>query len=423
MADHRKVQSLEEKADAILKSNAEIKESLAAAARVTVDATAILDTAPNGGVYAKAIDHDELGRFGWDSMGEQLRAVADLSQSRGQKHDKRLTKEHFEKAVSAHPVFKKSATGLGEFVGSDGGFLLAPTFINEIFRIAHSQFNMMDECDVRQIAGPSVKYRSVAETSRATGSRRGGLTGYWVDEADTFTASKPTFRNGELKPHKLQVLYYATEELLADGGQFLTQEVANFAADEINFLTSNAIIDGSGAGQPRGVLSSPALVSVAKETGQGAATILYENVVKMWSRLHASSMPKAKWYINQSAFPQLQTMTLAVGTGGLPVYLPPAGASGAPYGTLFGRPVMPVEQCKALGTVGDILLMDMSQYIVATRGALQSAVSVHVEFLTDQQVFKFTFRVDGNTRWHTTLTPFNDTTKTQSPYVALAARA
>ncbi len=372
---------------------------------------------------AEAKDNAAHGRFGWRDMGEQLKAIADTTISKGQRIDPRLKTDHYVKAITSHPVYNKAATGLGEFIGSDGGFLLAPTFMDEIWRIAHAEFNLLDECEVRQISGPSIKYRAVAETSRATGSRRGGLTGYWVDEAETFTASKPTFRTSELKPHKLQVLYYATEELLADGGQFLAQETSAFAADEINFLTGAAIVDGSGAGQPSGVLRSAALVTVDKETGQGAGTVLYENVVKMWSRLHASSMTRAKWYVNQAVFPQLQTMTLAVGTGGLPVYLPPAGASQAPYGTLFGRPVVPVEQCKALGTVGDIILADMSQYLVATRGGLNSAVSTHVEFLTDQQVFKFTFRVDGQSRWHSTLTPFNDPTKTQSPFVALATRS
>lgn len=365
------------------------------------------------------------GRFGWKNAGEQFRAIQQHAVSKGRSMDPRLSMEHVEKCFKGYHggIEKSLPAGLSEGLGADGGFLLAPTFIDEIFRILHSTFNMMDECAVRDITGPSVKYRAVAESSRATGSRRGGVTGYWLDEADTMTASKPQFRTGELKPHKLHVLYYATEELIQDGGSFLEQEMTQFAAEEINFLVSDSILNGTGVGQPQGILTSNALVSVAKEQGQAAATLDIQNIVKMWSRLHAPSQTKAKWYVNQAVYPQLFTMVLNVGTGGVAVFMPPGGISGSPYASLMGRPVVPIEWCAALGTQGDIILADFSEYIVAKRGTINSQMSIHVEFLTDQLVYKFTFRVDGQSRWHSTLTPFKDTTKTQSPFIVLDSRS
>jgi HK97 family phage major capsid protein len=88
---------------------------------------------------------------------------------------------------------------------------------------------------------------------------------------------------------------------------------------------------------------------------------------------------------------------------------------------LKARPVNIVEQCQALGTLGDILLLDLSQYLVIDKGAMQSAESIHVRFVNDEDTFRFTYRVDGQPLWSTTLTSFNSGT-TRSPFVGLASR-
>jgi len=88
-------------------------------------------------------------------------------------------------------------------------------------------------------------------------------------------------------------------------------------------------------------------------------------------------------------------MGMTVGLGGVATYLPPGGLSQAPYGTLFGRPVIPIEQCQTMGTVGDIILADMSEYILIDKGGIQNASSIHVRFVNDETCFRFVYRVDG----------------------------
>jgi HK97 family phage major capsid protein len=144
----------------------------------------------------------------------------------------------------------------------------------------------------------------------------------------------------------------------------------------------------------------------------------------MYSRIFAQSRPNAVWLINQNVEPQLFTMSLAVGTGGVPVYMPAGGLSGAPYGTLFGRPVIPIEQCATLGTVGDIIFADLNGYILAEKGGLQSDMSIHVRFIYDEQVFRFVMRLDGQPVRATALTPYKGgASYTQSHFVALETRA
>ena len=349
------------------------------------------------------------GDIPWKSFGEQMMAVR-AAAAPGGKIDNRL-------------LVKNAATGLNEGVNSDGGFLVQHDFVAELLKRAYETGVLASK--VRKIpistGANGIKINGIDETSRANGSRMGGIQAYWENEADLYVGSKPKFRQIELNLKKLTGLCYATDELLSDAAA-LESILSEGFAEEFGFKIDDAIINGSGAGQPLGILNAPSLVSVTKETGQAAGSIVVENIVKMWSRCYGRSRMNAAWYINQDIEPQLYTMSLAVGTGGVPVYMPANGLSDSPYSTLFGRPVIPLEQCQTIGTVGDIILSDFSQYIIADKGSIKSDVSVHVRFLYDEQVFKFVYRVDGQPIWHSPLTPFKGT-NTQSPHVALATRA
>ena len=104
------------------------------------------------------------------------------------------------------------------------------------------------------------------------------------------------------------------------------------------------------------------------------------------------------------------------------MYVPAGGLSEKPYCTLFGRPVIPLEQCSAAGDVGDIILADISQYLLIDKGGIKAASSVHVRFLYDENVFRFIYRVDGQPIWNKPLTPFKGSA-TVSPFVTLAKRS
>lgn len=319
------------------------------------------------------------------------------------------------------PRLYNAATGLNETSPSDGGFLVQTDFSSELLQEVYATGLLAPRCRRISISGNSngIKINGVDETSRAS-TRSGGIVGYWKDEAAQKTASKPKFRQIELTLHKLIGLCYATDELLADAAA-LEGFIRQAFAAEFGFLLDDAIIRGTGAGQPLGILNAGCLVTVAKEAGQAADTIVWENVVKMYARLFAGSRANSIWLINQAAESQLMQMAMSVGTGGVPVYLPAGGASQSPYATLFGRPVIAIEQCSALGDVGDIIFADFNGYILAEKGGIESAMSIHVKFDYDESVFRFVLRVDGQPVRASSLTPYKGS-DALSHFVALAAR-
>ncbi len=363
-----------------------------------------LNSPVNPPVYAQPKQKDEKV---WNSLGEQLAAVVNAARPGGSV-DPRLT--------------IRAASGLNEQVGSDGGFLVQEDFVQELLKRTYETGVLASKCRKIPLStnAAGLKINAIDETSRANGSRWGGIQAFWEGEADALAGSKPKFRQMELNLRKLTGLCYATDELLQDAAA-LESVISQGFAEEFGFKVDDAIISGLGAGMPLGIMNSKSLIQVAKESGQAAGTINIQNIVNMWSRCWGRSRQNAMWYINQDIEPQLFTMSLAVGSGGVPVYMPAGGVSGTPYSTLFGRPVIPLEQCQTLGTPGDIILADFSQYLLIDKGGINAASSIHVRFLYDENVFRFIYRVDGQPIWNQPVTPFKGSS-TKSPFVALASR-
>lgn len=343
------------------------------------------------------------------SLGDQLLAVAQAELTRGRQIDPRLV-EH------------RSVTGLGETIPSDGAYLVQADFMAGLIKRIYDTSVMAKRCTRVTVSGNRLVANGIDESSRVDGSRYGGIQAYWRAEADLITKSKPKFRQMNMALESLAAVYYATEEILEDATA-LEGLVTEAIVSELGFKLDDAIVNGDGAGKPLGVLSSPARVDVAIESGpQTTDTIVLANLAKMDARLWARSDPNAEWFINQDTKPQLQQISLTVGNNSFPAFMPmSSGITGRQPGTLYGKPVTAIEQAATLGDLGDINLWDMSQYLLIEKGAAKSDVSIHVRFEYLERVFRFYLRVNGQPLWNVALTPFKGS-NTQSPFVSLATR-
>jgi HK97 family phage major capsid protein len=341
------------------------------------------------------------------NLGDQLRAVA-TSTGPGATIDKRLYRVHEE---------FRAATGQSEAIAADGGFLVDQPLANGLIKRMFDGGEILSRVNRIPIGANAngVRFNRLKEDSRADGSRFGGVRGYWLAEAGALTASQMKFEQMELRLHKVGAVVYATEELLQDSTA-LEGEVNASVPAELRFQVENAIVNGDGSGKPLGFKSVAAYLSVAKETGQAADTVVAANAAKMWGRMLPGSFANAVWLVDQTVLPQLPLMTL----GDQPVWLPNFQES--PNGTLLGRPVITSEHLSPVGDAGDIILADLSQYRFIDKGGITPAVSMHVRFLYDERTFRFTYRVDGQPEYRLPLTPKSGG-DTQSPFITVAARA
>lgn len=336
------------------------------------------------------------------SFGEQLHAVYNAAKPERSTIDTRLFNE---------------ASGADEGVPSDGGFLVQTDFASGLLLKTYETGILAERCKKIPISGNAngMKINALDDDFRDDGARWGGIQAFWTGEADELTASKPKFRQMKLSLKKLAGLCYTTDELLSDITA-LESVISQSFTEEFGFKMDDVILNGTGIDQPLGILRSNGLVTVAKETDQ-TDIITARNLTKMWARCWGRSRNSAVWYINQELEPYLYTLKI----GDIPVYIPAGGLSSTPYGTIFGRPVIPLEHCSVVGAKGDIILADLSQYLLVDRGGMKAASSIHVRFLYDENVFRFTYRVDGQPIWNAPVTPYKGA-DTLSPFVTLAAR-
>ena len=358
-------------------------------------------------------------KFGFKTFGEQLRAVRDHCIGRGT--DEKLATG--EKAVAAAIKAKALSNYSGEGVGADGGFTIAPDFNTEILSHVYSDEAILPRCRQVSVAGNTATF--IKDETVAWGTD--GVQAYWAGEATVLNDSKIKLGEINITLHKLTILVPVTNELLEDSaiaiGQYVMQAAQPKLADKINgAIIGNASSatgsQGQGAGQPLGILNSPAAIQQNKDSGQAANTITFSNAVNMLSRMPAYSQRNAVWLHHSTAFPQIAQMTV----GNFPVFTPPGGANAAPFGSLLGKPLIPSEQCQSLTNKGDINLVDFKQYLAVTKGSgLRSDMSVHLYFDRDISAFRFVFRIGGQPWLQAPITQKNGS-GTLSPFVYLQNR-
>jgi HK97 family phage major capsid protein len=286
----------------------------------------------------------------------------------------------------------------------DGGFLVPADVRTDILKKVTGDESLLSKTMQLNTSSNHMTI-PVNETAPWDGA---GIQAYWEGEGQQMNDSKDGFGTFDIKLHKLTALVKVTDELLEDAPA-LESYIKAQAPLAMMHKVNSAIIGGTGVGKPAGFLSSGFKYKVSKESGQTADTIVFENIVKMTGRILPQSFAKAVWLVNPACMDQLRLMSFKAGaTSPVPAYLPPSGLAEAPYGTLMGRPIMPMMGgVKALGEEGDIALVDLSYYISAVKGGIKSDMSTHVYFDTNHTAFKFIMRIGGGCPYKAPVTTEN----------------
>lgn len=349
------------------------------------------------------------------------RAMAMIEKRQG----KKASKEFEDRSMKPlfNPEARAAGTGQIQGVGSEGGFLLQSETSMDLMTHGFNNSAILSRCSRRTLTGSeSLEVIGIDETSRATGSRGGGVRVYTDAELSQMTSSMTKFEKIKLAPERITGLYYASDKIL-NNATFLGQEMRQLFTEEFAFKTQDLVMEGTGAGQALGVKNADCVVSIAKEAGQAAATIVTENILKMFMRFYIRGGDSSVcWCANRDTFVQLMTMSYDIGTGGeLAKLYAPARRPGE-TGSIMGYPVEFIEQAETLGTAGDIWLADWSQYICVDYGDINEASSIHFKFDYAQTTFRFVYYFDGQPRMVSAITPFKGS-NTVSPFINIAVRS
>lgn len=367
----------------------------------------------------------EAGRAAAARAGVSVRDNAENDPKRGFKDHK-----DFLKAVMAagqggrvdarlKPLAAVGSDEQGEYSGPHGGFLVPHGVAPGILSVQPQDDVLTPLFTPVEMTTPTVSFNARVDKNHAT-SVSGGFVVTRRPETVEVSGSRQKYEQVTLTANEEFGLAFATQRLLTDSPSSFVAIIQAGFRDEFVANAMKEYIGGTGVGERQGALNADCKVSVAKEAGQSAATIVKENIDNMAARCWRYQ--RAVWLANQTARPQLKSLVQVVGTGGNSVpYFVTDGAPAGFDGMLDGRPLLFTEFAETLGTEGDLILIVPSEYLAGTYQSEQFAESMHVRFVSAESAFRFYRRNDGQWWWSTPLTPRKGVTL--APVVTLATRA
>lgn len=351
---------------------------------------------------------DDDPTFGFKNANDQVRAIAKWGM--GSARDERLVK-------MANAVAKGPSVYGSESIGADGGFLLAPNFVQTVLEYTLDEGSLLALTDDYTTTSNNLTVPKDETTPWGTN----GVRAYWTNEGGQATATKPVLGQSQISLNKLTALIPLTDEQISDSFTGLGSYVVRKAGSSIRYKTDEAIVNGTGAGQPLGFTNSSALVTVTA-TGNATTGVLIKDVANMIAHVPGSMQRGMRWLVGPGTFPDLVVLTNANSS----LYIAPGAlerTSGI-MGMLLGIPLTISEHCQARNSANDLMLVSFPQYLSLTKGqGPEVAMSIHLYFDYSISAFRVNFRVGGQPWMLNPIVSANDATFKLSPFVSLGTRS
>ncbi len=311
---------------------------------------------------------------------------------------------------------------MAEGTGAAGGYLVPVDQRMQLMAISGEDAIVRPRATVIRATRRQVTMPVLDQTGTTAGSPHwfGGMSFRWEDEATQHNESSPSFRYVTLTVKKLVGYTRAPNELVDDAGISLMDFFSSplgFAGG-VAWMEDDAFLNGTGAGQPLGVLDTAcgATKSIARQSKTGLVS--YQDFARMRAGFVATG-GNGVWVINQSLMDEV--IQLSGPSGNASYIWAPNAANGIP-GTLLGLPVIWSEKNPAAGSRGDVLLANFNYYLVVDRQATTIESTVYDQWAYDKTSWKVVHRVDGQP-WLSTVLTLKDGTSTISPFVVLGTKS
>ena len=308
---------------------------------------------------------------------------------------------------------QRSILGMNTQTGADGGYAIQVDFANRIMDSVISQSEILNRVDSYQVSANANEVYVTMVNETSTANVFGGIQAYVVEEGAQIPNTKPALKQIRLGLKKIAALAYVTDEQMRDAS-FTGSLLERGFALAIARLREKMVIEN--------IIANAGTTTIAKESGQSAATVVGKNFLKMRNALISTSRANAIWTMHPDVAAELPEMYLSGAHTDKFIYMPENGISVSGYDRLFGREIIESDYCSALGTKGDVLYWNPFEYLEIFKGGVETAASIHVAFDTAQMAFRAISYVNGMCKYDQGITLVNSSTQRAS-YVTLATRA
>ena len=345
----------------------------------------------------KKMNEKDSGGFG--DLGDFFSAV--LKQSKGFRDDRLVM----------------ATKDMAEGAGVSGGYMVPAGHANEVYSLAAERSIVEVRAHVFDIPGRDISLPALDQYGSVAGKPNfwGMVEMEWTDEGGQKPLTEPLFKEIKLVLHGLKGFAIVNDELLDDSNPSISAFLQGQLVGATSWWKDRSYLMGNGVGQPLGIVGAPGTYTQVRVV---AGAFEYLDAVNMLS--HFKPVNGGCWILHQTVMPDVFAMQ---DPGNNYIWHPGSGLGGvagpAP-GTLLGYPVHFTENLPPLGTTGDVLLCDLSQYYIARNKGIVVDVSREHLFRTDKTCFRVVSRVDGQPAVQATILLADGATQ-MSPFVELSA--
>lgn len=283
-------------------------------------------------------------------------------------------------------IVKSEQRAMSLNTGEEGGFAVPEQFVSEILYVKTEAAIVRPRARVigADAAAPDAKV-SIPALSQAA-DVYSGIDFNPVKDGQAGKENDPKLRMITLDPKKQLGTIDVGNDLLRNAAgmsSFLTGLLANAKAGR----EDHKFLYGSGVGVPSGFVTGVGRLVVTRKT---ASKFVYDDVKAM----RKSILPGANvaWLVSTSALDQVMDL---VDAGGHSLFAQ-GDISKAIPDRVAGIPVIYTNRAPALGTEGDVALLNFDYYLIKDGHGMRLDISVDVKFKEDQSVFRVSWGVDGD---------------------------
>ena len=217
----------------------------------------------------------------------------------------------------------------------------------------------------------------------------------WVAEGAGSEAKKMDVKGSvTFAYHKLRCAVAVTLEVDTMALSAFETMLVDNVSEAMTKALENAIINGTGTGQPTGILKDAAPEGQNIELSDGAG-ITYATLVEAEAALPLAYESGARWVMSKKTFMGIIGLT---DTAGQPIARVNYGLAGKPERTLLGRPVICCDYMESVNGTPEkdtviAFLFNLKDYTLITN--LNITVKTYEDNATDDQVTKAMMLVDG----------------------------
>lgn len=330
----------------------------------------------------------------FETFGEFMYAV------RFDRSDPRLNYESFE---------TRGAGDQSMGAGEEGGYMVPEQFRQDIMSVTPQEAIVRPRANVIPAGSPpDAKLTMPALDQTNNENIYGGIVVAPVAEGGTKNLTDLRLKEVSWEPNEVAGYTVVTDKLLRNwqaADPFLRAQFrrAIMGWEDTQFVT------GNGVGRPLGILTAPASIVVSRVTASQIAT---GDILNMYARIKMGG--SFVWIASQTIIPQLYAIQ-----GGNSENLFIMNAAPPAPATLLGIPILWNDRNPALGSKGDLILADLSYYVIKDGSGPFVDASPHVYFTSNKTVIKAFWNVDGSP-WLSAPIPLEgSTSNTVSPFVVL----